>query len=139
MKLGRCPVCHAHIQLEAVAQDEAARELLALLAGAPGDLSRALVAYLGLFRAAKRDLSHDRAVRLAREVLALCTDSVRLATALAGTVESIRAKGGGPLKNHNYLARVLDSTPAATGVIAVEARPRPASKHRAALDAIDGG
>jgi len=32
MKLGRCPVCHHHVNLEAVAQDEAAREMMAVVA-----------------------------------------------------------------------------------------------------------
>lgn len=109
MMLGRCPVCHSHIALEAVVQDESARELLGLLAGMSVELGRALVAYLGLFRSAKRDLANDRALRLAREVRALTTDEARLATALAETVEALRGKGGPPLKNHNYLKRVLES------------------------------
>jgi hypothetical protein len=31
MMLGRCPVCHSQISLEAVCQDEAGRELLGRL------------------------------------------------------------------------------------------------------------
>ena len=116
MNLGRCPVCHAHISLEAVVQDDAGRELLALLAGMPSDAARALVRYLGLFRAPKRDLTNDRTLRLAREVLALdgaAHDSTRLAWALTETVESIRSKGGAtPIKGHNYLKRVLDGAAA---------------------------
>lgn len=140
MNLGRCPVCHARLQLEALCQDEAARELLALLAGLDGALGRALVSYLGLFRPQRGDLPHDRALRLARAALALCPDSVRLATALAETAEAIRAKSDGrAMRNHNYLLRVLEGIPAGTAVVAVAARGRPASKHRAALDAIDGG
>ena len=142
MNLGRCPICHARLQLEALCQDEAARELLALLAGLDGGLGRALVSYLGLFRPARGDLPHDRALRLARAALALCPDSMRLAMALAETTETIRGKNDGrAMRNHNYLLRVLEGTPAATAgtaVVAAEARPRPASKHRAALDAIDG-
>ena len=34
MKLGRCPICHSHIQLEALIQDDAGSELLGLLASA---------------------------------------------------------------------------------------------------------
>lgn len=142
MRLGRCPTCHAHLQLEAIVQDDAGRELLALLAGLDAHLGRPLVAYLGLFRAARRDLANDRALRLAREVLALPASPQRLGDALAATVESIRAKGqDGPVRNHNYLRRVLEGTPDPCAVLAPErARPAgPASKHRAALDAIDGG
>ena len=117
MMLGRCPVCHSQISLEAVCQDEAGRELLGILANLPGEASRALVQYLGLFRPEKRDLSNDRALRLAREVLALCADSLRLSAAMAETVEAIRAKSGAvPMKNHNYLRRVLEGMPAAMPV-----------------------
>ena len=115
--LGRCPVCHSQISLEAVCQDEAGRELLGLLANLPGETSRALVRYLGLFRPEKRDLSNDRALRLAREVLALCADSLRLSAAMSETVEAIRAKSGAvPMKNHNYLRRVLEGMPVAMPV-----------------------
>lgn len=108
MKIGRCPTCHSHISIEAIAQDESAKELLLLLASMDGDLSRPLAAYLGLFRPEKRDLTFDRALKLAREVCGLAEDRQRLAIALASTVDSIRSKGGGPVKNHNYLKRVLE-------------------------------
>ena len=120
MMLGRCPVCHSQISLEAVCQDEAGRELLGLLANLPGEASRALVQYLGLFRPEKRDLSNDRALRLAREVLALCADSLRLSAAMIETVEAIRAKSGAvPMKNHNYLRRVLEGMPETGGALVV--------------------
>ena len=109
MNLTRCPVCHSHITLEAIVQDEAGRELMAMLANLEGDLSRALVTYLGLFRPEKRDLSNDRALRIAKEVMALKNDSARLSHALAQTVEILRAKDGLPLKNHNYLIKVMSS------------------------------
>jgi hypothetical protein len=143
MKIGRCPTCHAHIQLEAVCQDDAGRELLALLAGLEADLGRALVAYIGLFRPASRDLTNDRALRLAQEVLRDFAPGERLSAALAATVESIRAKGGAQLRNHNYLRIVLEGMPAHCAALPAArepaARKGPASKHRAALDAIDGG
>ena len=115
--LGRCPVCHSQISLEAVCQDEAGRELLGILANLPGEASRALVQYLGLFRPEKRDLSNDRALRLAREALALAPDCLRLSAAMSETVEAIRAKSGAvPMKNHNYLRRVLEGMPVAMPV-----------------------
>lgn len=109
MNLGRCPVCHSHIQLEAIIQDEAASKLAGMLASMDGELSRPLVGYLGLFRPPKRDLANDRALKLCQEVIELTPDHARLSAALAQTVETIRSKGGGPLKNHNYLKRVLES------------------------------
>lgn len=124
MMLGRCPICHSQISLEAVCQDEAGRELLGVLANLPGEASRALVQYLGLFRPEKRDLSNDRALRLAREAMALCPDSMRLSAAMAETVEAIRGKCGAksgavPMKNHNYLRRVLEGMPETAGAVVV--------------------
>lgn len=110
MKLGRCPTCHSHIGYEEIAQDEAASELAGILASMDSELSRPLVSYLGLFRPHRRDLANDRAVKLCKEVICLIADDHRLAAALVQTVEQIRSKGGGPLKNHNYLKRVLEST-----------------------------
>lgn len=114
MKL-RCPVCHSSNSLEAYAADEAGRALLVLLADS-GPLFRPLVHYLGCFRAAGRDLAHDRALRLGREVLELGADPRALAAALVETIEAMRAKREQgdvrPLKNHNYLKRVLEGMPA---------------------------
>jgi hypothetical protein len=111
MKL-RCPVCHTSNSLEAYVSDDAGRELLGLLAST-GNLMRPLVHCLGLFRPAQRDLSHARAIKLLRDLLDLHADPARLAQALTETVESIRAKQQAgeirPLKNHNYLKRVLES------------------------------
>jgi hypothetical protein len=121
--IGRCPVCHSHLALEAIVQDDCARDLLGLLASMPDELGRALVSYLGLWRPAKQDLRWDRALRLAREVLALDTDQARLAWALAETVEAIRAKGGQtPIKSHGYLKRVIENAPAAVSTTAATAR-----------------
>lgn len=112
MQLGRCPTCHSRISLEAVVQDEAGRELLALLAGVDKNTGSALVSYLGLFRSSKRDLANDRALRLAKEALALA-ETPALLPALAHTVETMRGKQQlgqfKPLANHNYLKRVLES------------------------------
>jgi hypothetical protein len=116
----RCPSCHAEFSLEQAAADEAARELMALLAEAPAELGRPLTAYLGLFRARSRALAWERALRLAREVAALHADPFVLGEALSETVDALRAKqqegSWKPLGNHNYLRRVLES---------VAARPRP--------------
>lgn len=127
MNLGRCPVCHSRISLEAICQDEAGRELLGLLAGLDSETGTALVGYLGLFRPEKRDLANSRALRLAGEALALCPDYLRLSRAMRETVEAIMARGGVPLKNHNYLKRVIETMaqqeqvkPAETGLAPVK-------------------
>lgn len=107
MQLNRCPICHSRISLDALAQDEAGRELLGMLAKLDTDTGTALVGYLSLFRSKTRDLANDRALKLAREALSLAS-GLTLAQAMRQTVEQIQAKGGKPLTNHNYLKRVLE-------------------------------
>lgn len=113
----RCPVCHAEAALEAWAEDDAAREMMGLLSGLEATLGRALVAYLGLWRSPSRALAWERALRLAREVLALEPDAARLAAALSQTVEQLRGKreagDGRALSSHGYLKRVLEGMPRA--------------------------
>lgn len=112
MQLNRCPVCHNRIGLEQLVQDEAGREVMALLSNLDTQTGTALVSYVGLFRTGQRDLAMDRALKLMTETLAI--ESVQwLATALQETVESLREKRAQgevrPLKNHNYLRQVLAS------------------------------
>ncbi|SEQ24235.1 hypothetical protein SAMN03080615_00863 [Amphritea atlantica] len=112
MQLTRCPICHSRLSLESLVQDEAGRDLLALLARLEKNTGTALVTYIGLFRSPSRDLANDRALRLANEALELAEPNV-LTAALVHTVESMRAKQQlghfKPLSNHNYLRRVLES------------------------------
>lgn len=112
MKLGRCPVCHSHLHLDALIQDEAGSELLGLLSGLGRPLARPLVQYLALFRPAKSDLSNARALKLAQETLAIA-DRDSLVAALQDTVRSLHEKRqrgeNHPLKTHNYLKQVLVS------------------------------
>jgi len=120
-----CPGCHAQFSIELLTQDAAARELL----GMRGTMPPSLLSYLTLFRSEKRALSFDRALKLAKETLQLTPDLGQLDAAMASTVESIRAKreeGGEakPLKNHNYLKRVLESTPATDTSALVSSSPR---------------
>lgn len=142
MQLNRCPICHSRISLDALAQDEAGRELLGLLAKLDTDAGTALVGYLGLFRSATRDLANDRELKLAREALSLGPTG-NLAQAMRQTVEQIQAKGGKPLSNHNYLKRVLEDvgelipvTPAMGATVASPARTK-ASKTAQALQALE--
>jgi hypothetical protein len=136
-----CPCCHTRYPLDAANQDESARELLAQRGQMPPRIWTPLIAYLGLFRSESRALAWDRALRLAREVMELNAEPERLETALAETVEALRFKGGPPLKNHNYLKRVLENTnqippgpPSQRGEVARGAAP--AGKRMAALNAL---
>ena len=144
MQLNRCPVCHTRISLDALAQDEAGRALLGLLAGLSFDMGTALVGYLGLFRSATRDLANDRALKLAKEVLELATEPA-LIPAMRQTVEQIQAKGGKPLTNHNYLKRVLEDVgyaprteaPKGTQCVPYAGKPIKTSKTAQALQALE--
>ena len=128
-----CPCCHAQFSIEMLTQDAAARELLGMRGAMPPNL----LPYLTLFRSEKRSLSFDRALKLAKEALQLA-DPAQLDAAMAETVESMRAKReqgqGKPLKNHNYLKRVLESTPAGPLPPSVQPEqvPRPAERSKTA-------
>lgn len=130
MQLGRCPTCHSRIDLEAMIQDGAASALLSVLAKLDSRLGSALVAYLGLFRPGKSDLSFSRASRLATEVLALHADPQVLRTALEETLASLEEKRRQPswkkLSNHNYLERVLESVALrpSTSLVRVDKEPQ---------------
>lgn len=139
-----CPCCHAHIPLEAALQDDAGREMLAMLMALPSDLQRALVHYLGFFRPQKQQLGWGRALRLAREVQALAADPAQLQ---AGLVEAARtlgtrrdAPGWKPLGNHNYLRRCLESADASVVAVAPAkaAAAVPTSRMGAGLVALEG-
>ena len=69
MQLTRCPVCHCRINLEALIQDDAGRELLTIFVKLDKVAAAAIVGYIGLFRSSNRDLANDRALRLCNEVL----------------------------------------------------------------------
>jgi len=136
----RCPICHTTIELAAIVEDEALRELMGLLKDLPSDTSRPLVLYLQLFSGPKRAPAYERQLRLAREVLALHPDSGLVGAALSETVEALRAKRESgedprPLKNHNYFKRVLESQQAreARPLAPSEPQARQTSKTAAAL------
>lgn len=136
-----CPCCHTRYPIDAANQDEAARDLLALRGTLPPRCWSPLIAYLGLFRSETRALAWDRALKLAREVMALNADPGKLENALVETVESLRLKAGPPLKNHNYLRRVLESIPSAPAVlpqrdVSTAVQAAPGSKRAAALVAL---
>ncbi|SFT74110.1 hypothetical protein [Halomonas saccharevitans] len=146
----RCPCCHSQFNLEHVTEDEALREMMALLADLPRDVSRPLVAYVGLFRGKTRATAYERQLRLSREALALASDTSLVGAAMSETVEAIRAKretgqDTRPLKNHNYLKSVLVSlgarAEASQAMAGVEGQPpqRPAKGVMRALQALDQG
>ena|SRR5690625_2878422 len=123
MQLTRCPNCHARIDLAACIEDDAGRELLALVAKLQSRLAASLLSYLGLFRPSKQDLRNSRALHLAQETLKLHSDNDLLIAGMNATVQQIqqqRLSGNNtPLKNHNYLKKVL------AGLTDHQTRPAP--------------
>ena len=113
-----CPACGTDFPLAAALQDDAARELVGLLASDPA-LFTATINYLGLFKPAKSRLSWGRALDLTKSALELEPNRAQLAAAMIKTAEAIRAKGGKQLKNHNYLKQVLtDLAPTGSATVA---------------------
>lgn len=128
-----CPTCHAAFPFEAALKDDAGREFADLVGNLQPELKREMTHYLSYFRPAKQQLGWGRALRMAREVLALQADHALLQRALidanAGLAEKRAQPGWAPLGNHNYLRRVLETVQARqAGVCATPA-----------LDVIDGG
>ncbi|KAB7624482.1 hypothetical protein F3N43_05915 [Alkalilimnicola sp. S0819] len=127
-------------------EDEALRELMGILKDLPREVSRPLVLYIQLFAGATRAPAYERQLRLARETLALHADTLLIGAALSETVEAIRGKRESgedhrPLKNHNYLKRVLESVAARPAPKALERatqQPRPTSRTAQALAALGG-
>ncbi|MFH1027798.1 MAG: hypothetical protein V1791_07340 [Pseudomonadota bacterium] len=138
-----CTSCHTIMHLESALEEAAGREFTAFISGL-GEVTRPLVAYLGLFRPPTRALAYERMLRMASEVLELSSDNQLLARALSDTVEAIRIKRDEgdirPLKNHNYLKQVLgnprkeDRGVRFEGSLETPERTAPTSKTARAID-----
>lgn len=109
-----CPNCNARLSLEALAEDAEARKLFGLLSQHE-QAAGAMVQYLQLFKPPKQALRWARALKLAKELLAIadragCLDD-QLAEACLRTVaamEGKRARGDWqPLNSHRYFEKVL--------------------------------
>jgi len=136
-----CPCCHARNSIEAFTQDEACRQMFIKCGTLPPGIWSTLTAYLSLFRSESRALSWDRALKLTTSLLELQADPASLDQAMQITVESLRSKVGKPLKDHNYLKRVLESS-SSSAHLADQNRPltpaseRNTSKRVQALEAL---
>lgn len=98
----------------ALVQDDAGRELLALVAKLESHIAGPVLSYLSLFKPVKSDLSNDRSLKLLKELFDLHGNRKLIAEACAQTVNSIHAKrrtdqDTRPLKNHNYLKQIVTS------------------------------
>lgn len=115
MKLTRCPICHSHIDLMSLIEDEAGRSLLVEVAKMESWFAQSLLNYISLFKPLKSDLNNARALKLLNETDSLSSNKQLLVKACNITVQSIREKRqqghAKPLKDHMYLKRVIESMP----------------------------
>ena len=114
-----CPACGFAAGLEAYIADADWRDAVMAAAELPSDCGALAIRYVGLFRPEKRALSPDRAARLIREVCdmiikGLDFDRRRIEApshvwrqALIEILE--RPDLRRPLRNHNYLLRIVQS------------------------------
>lgn len=117
-----CPHCAFQAEIEAFFADDEGKRLAAVVAELPAECGRAVLAYLRLFKPAKTGLRTARAVKLAREVVALvaagtvCKDErsgVRRPTSpsmWAQGIEQMLAQRDRltlPLETHGYLRAVV--------------------------------
>jgi hypothetical protein len=140
-----CPACGAMFSIEAAANDAAARRLMALLAGLPEDVGRALLPYLALFRPEKTALRWSRALALAEEIAPAIkagrvtrhgtTYAVPRETWVAG-MQYLADRPQGlrlPLKSHGYLLEVLTNQ-AEKAAARAERQREDERKHRPGAD-----
>ena len=114
-----CPCCGATLSLEALLNDSAARQAVAIALSMPADLGPRLLRYLGLFRPAQRSLTWERAASLLNELHGLIEAgeirrhgrSWRVSPAdWASALDEIQGRRPSltlPLKSHGYLLEIL--------------------------------
>nr|DAW76835.1 MAG TPA: zinc-ribbon domain protein [Caudoviricetes sp.] len=115
----KCPCCGAINSLDALIANEKASEALATALAFNGELGRALVGYLGLFRPANSSLSFDRVATLLGQLLP-CVQAQQIqrdgktyaAPAEAwiygiNTMLATRHNLKLPMKNHGYLFEII--------------------------------
>lgn len=115
----KCPACGALNSLDSLVANEKASEALHLALSFNGDLGKALIGYMGLFRPAEKALSFDRVAKLLNELLPLIQQSEfkRNHQVYAATVDvwidginqvlANRHQLRLPLNGHGYLLEIM--------------------------------
>lgn len=107
-----CPECRREMLFEELVNNNVQAELYATINRQPALLQGALQSYIGLFKG-KNKVPFLKALGIVMAVLEMESDKMRLANALLATINGLRADPSGlPLTCHNYLKKVLKSTPA---------------------------
>jgi len=114
-----CPSCGAGGSISLFIADADARTAIMESAKLPSDCGTLTLKYIAMFAPAKRNLTMDRAARLIREVCSMITEGVEFdrqaikapsyvwRAALADMLAAPNIQR--PLKNHNYLLRIIQS------------------------------
>lgn len=135
-----CPSCGAVASAEVWEHDARWREMMQVVASLPAPLPSTVLGYLALFRPGKTALSVKKALRLTRELSALVAQGhIQVQGQVArpchprmwaAAMEQMVERRGTltlPLKNHNYLRRIV------WGVADETDRQREMTKNREAL------
>ncbi|AAP95110.1 hypothetical protein A6046_03265 [[Haemophilus] ducreyi] len=115
----KCPACGAINSLDALVANEKAGEAIALALSFNGELGKALISYLGLFRPEKSALSFDRVAVILGELLP-CVQAGEIkrdgktypapVEAWIYAINSMLASRHNlklPMKNHGYLFEII--------------------------------
>lgn len=116
-----CPACGAEMTLDIALAHEGARAATLTALELPDRLGKALIAYVSLFRPAKRQLSHDRLAAILGELLPMIqaaqierngrTWPAPVEYWRAGIEAMIAKRDAGrlqlPLKSHGYLLEII--------------------------------
>lgn len=141
-----CPECRREMLFEELINDKVQAELYAIINSKPALLGGALQSYIGLWKG-KNKVPFLKALGIVTQVLAMDADETRLTNALLATISGLRANSEGlPITCHNYLKKVLSSTPATvTSLARVEStqvapqKQQPTSQRGKAIAKLMGG
>lgn len=117
----KCPACGAQLSLDVLIQHEAASEAVLTALSLSGELGKALIGYLGLFRPMKTALQMDRVATLINELLPdmqaaeIMRNGKPYHAPIENWVYALKSAVGQrhslklPLKSHSYLYEILAS------------------------------
>ncbi|AWX14249.1 hypothetical protein CEP49_06645 [Mergibacter septicus] len=128
----KCPACGSQFSLDVLVANESASQALNAALLINGDLGRALISYLGLFRPAKSSLTFDRVTTLLNELTPMINSQTiqRNGREFYAPVESWiyainqilanRQTLKLPMKSHGYLLEIIASYKSTNSVVAVQ-------------------
>lgn len=151
----KCSACGAVHSLDALVANQAASDALNAALMINGELGKALIGYLGLFRPAKTSLTFERVATLLNELTPMVTagkiqrDGREFPAPVESWIYAINQMLASrqtlklPMKSHGYLLEIIASfKPASTAVVlqnSEQNRPLASSKMNAVKGALEWG